>query len=140
MVSHLTWQYFSDMKRVYLLFILPLLFYSCGTTLITVPNPEVDIYVNNVYKGKGTAEIPRMGPPQKASLSAKYHGAEVGSMVIKRKLDLTGCLVGYFTYGVGLFFSFRYPSEVTIPIRSDLYQNGNPVRSRWDEPPGNSRW
>lgn len=103
-----------------------------------VDNKNADIYVDGQKVGKGTAEITRMGLPKKANLSAKYNGQEVGSMVIKRKFDGVTCLVGYFTYGVGALFAFRFPALVMIP--TNIAEDEQRTRSIWLEPPGSGNW
>ncbi len=117
--------------------LLAILVSSCGTTQLMVDNKNADIYVDGQKVGKGIAEIQRMGLPQKANISAKYHGQEVGSMVIKRKFDGVTCMVAYFA-GVAAIFAFRYPALVMIP--TTIPSEGDRVRSIWLEPPGSGDW
>ena len=124
---------------IFLIFSL-LFFYSCGTTSIVVSNSNVDLYVNNVYKGKGQAEVRRTGFPKKMKIEAKYQGSTVGELVVKRKFDVVTFLSCYFTYGIGLLFSFRYPASVVVPISLDSSEpNSNPNSNKvgvWKRPPG----
>ena len=131
-------------NRLILIFLFfSLLLSSCGTTTIFVSNSNVDLYVNSVYKGKGHAEVKRTGVPKKMKIEAKYQGSTFGELVVKRKFDAVTFLSCYFTYGIGLLFSFRYPANIVVPISidsNDPNQNKNPNQSRqsiWMRPPGN---
>lgn len=124
-----------------LLYILILfVFASCGTTNILVSNSDIEVYVNGQYKGKGGAQIPRMGPPATANIEAKYQSQVVGSVEAKRKFDFLTLFIAIETYGTGAFFAWRYPAEIVVPIDSRLLDNG--VRSNktsggiWMIPPG----
>ena len=111
--------------------------YGCGTTTILVNNSDVDLYVNNVYKGKGHVEVCRTGFPKRLYIEAKYKGASVGELIVKRKLDGTSCLAGYFTYGVGLLFTFRYPASIVVPTSLDIKIQNIHQESIWKRPPNN---
>ena len=111
---------------------------GCGTTKLVTYNSNVDIYVNNQYKGKGEVTIPRTGPPQKSHVVAKYSGREVGSTDIKRSVKFSTVLIGMYTYGFGFFLSWRYPEMVIIPTDNlpDEKRGFEPGKSIWDMPPG----
>jgi len=117
--------------------VLLLFFASCGTTKLVTYNSNVDIYVNNQFKGKGEATIPRTGPPQTSHIIAKNSGVQVGATDIRRKVKLGTVVIGLYTYGIGFFFFWRYPETVIIPI--DIPQERRsfePAQSFWDLPPG----
>jgi hypothetical protein len=127
------------MKQV-LFIIMLFILGSCGTTLLVTYNSNVDIYVNNQFKGKGQATITRTGPPQKSHIDAKHNGGQVGSMDIHREVKFTTVVIGLYTYGIGFFLSWKYPETVIIPI-NDIQENKSfdPVQSIWDLPPGEWR-
>jgi len=116
---------------------------SCGTSTIVVNNANVEIYANNEYKGKGTAEIKRTGFPQKTNLEAKYEGKTVGQLVIKRKPNTGAIVLSCLAGGIGipiLLFTFHYSDMITIPI-DYIEQPGNKKvnkESIWNKPP--STW
>jgi hypothetical protein len=89
--------------------------------------------VNGEFKGKKIAEISRMGPPKKIDVVAKYEGETIGNIMVKRKFDMATCLVGYFTYGIGLFTAWRFPSCIVIPTHYELDKRNSP----WDYPRNN---
>jgi hypothetical protein len=123
--------------RQFFLFILFLLLSGCGTTQLISYNPNVDIYVNNKFKGRGNATITRVGPPEKSNIEAKYDGHVVGSIVIHRKITFVTCLVGLYTYGIGFFLTWKYPELVIIPVED--FQNVKSFdknKSIWELPPG----
>ena len=86
-----------------------------------------------------------MGPPKKYFIEAKEEDVVVGTLEIKRKFDFATCIIGYFTYGIGLVFAWRFPDTVWVPTSEnerrqnfdDAPRNSKP--SPWDEPP-KSNW
>lgn len=124
------------MKQIFCIVMLFLLA-SCGTTRLVTYNSNVDIYVNNQFKGKGQATITRTGPPQKSHIEAKHHGIQVGSTDIRREVKFSTVIIGLYTYGIGFFLSWRYPETVIIPI-DDIQERRSfePAESIWDLPPG----
>ncbi len=112
-----------------------LLLFGCGMSTIVVKNANVDLYVNNVYRGKGSVEVRRTGFPKRLYIEAKYNGATVGQLTVKRKLTGIGCLTGYFTYGLGLLFSFRYPETIIVPINETPNEPNPWKESIWKKPP-----
>ena len=89
-----------------------------------------------MYKGKGHTEVRRTGFPKKLYIEAKYNGSTVGQLVVKRKFDAVTFLSCYFTYGMGLLFSFRYPATIIVPI-SNLSNTPNRWKeSIWKKQPG----
>jgi hypothetical protein len=129
------------MKNCIIFFLLAIvLLTGCGTTQLVSYRSDVDIYVNGRLKGKGQAEITRTGPPQKIHVQAKYHGREVGSVDVRRKIKFLTVLVGIYTYGVGFFFTWRYPEMVIIPVNDFIDKsNFNSNESIWNIPPGEYR-
>ncbi len=124
------------MKRTTIaLLSLLLLFSSCVSyTQLIATNDRADIYVNGVYKGKGTAKIKRNGAPKRALITAKIGSREVGNITIRRKHDLVSLIVGYYTFGWGWIFYLHYPESVVIPIEAPS-QDGQYI-SPWDTKPG----
>lgn len=127
--------------RIVLILSCCLLLTACGTTRLVSYDSNVDIYVNNQFKGKGEAEITRTGPPQKSHIEARYQGSKVGETDIRRQVKFSTVFIGLYTYGVGFLFTWRYPEMVIIPI--DMPQNTkksfDKVPSIWDLPPGEWR-
>lgn len=115
-----------------------LLLSGCGTTTLMVSDPDADIYVNQVYKGRGDVKIPRMGPPKTLHVEARLHGKLAGEKVIKRKFDFLTFLTGYFTYGTGFIWGWRFPETVLITIAKDPGASSfDKTESRWNQPPKN---
>jgi len=131
-----------NMKVIYYkvipLFILIVLLSSCGSTQLLVDNKDVSIYVDGENLGKGSAEIRRTGIPKKINITAKYQSKEVGSLQLKRKFDLVTFITGYFTYGIGFIFAWRFPAVVTIPTNE--LDKSRKSKSIWLEPPGSGNW
>ncbi len=125
------------LKHFFIL-ILAIIISGCGTTDIYVPHSDVDIYINNVQKGKGTAEITRTGVPKKKHITAKYEGQLVGEKTIKRKFNLLTGIVGLYTYGIGLIFCWQYPNTVYVPVDTEIIYGVNNNRNIWMEPP--NKW
>jgi hypothetical protein len=124
-------------RLITILFLLPLIFAGCGTTQIVCNNADASIYVNGMMKGRGSAQITRMGPPKKVYIEARYNGDIIGSLDIRRSFDWATCCVGYFTYGIGLIFAWRFPETVIIPLKQNSYnKEAVPAGSIWDMPPG----
>ncbi len=129
------------MRRIFtFLIIASLLLSGCGRTIITTSSPTADIYINSTLKGRGTAEVTRRGPPLKYYIEAKEGGVVVAKTIIRRKFDVTTCVIGYFTYGVGLILGWRFPSDVYLntPVKEQGEQP--PVLSPWDAPPAQHGW
>jgi hypothetical protein len=126
------------MKNLVILFAcLALFFTSCGTTQIVCNNADASIYVNGMMKGHGSTSITRMGPPKKIQIEARYNGDLIGSMDAHRNFDWATCCVGYFTYGIGLVFAWRFPETIIIPLKQNIQNDQNiPGGSVWDLPPG----
>jgi len=113
---------------------------SCGSTHLVTNNANVDIFVNNQFKGKGQTTITRTGPPQKIHIDAKYNGRQVGAMNLRREVDFVTILTGLYTYGIGFFFTWRYPETVIIPIDDIREKKSFDSReSIWNLPPGEWR-
>lgn len=114
---------------------------SCGVTQVTVSRPDVDIYINNVKKGKGSAELKRLGPPQRSKIVAKYEGETVGEALAKRKFNWVTLIIGMHSYGLGFGLAWMYPSSVHVPISMPEYildseaQDNDDTTSRWMKPP-----
>jgi len=125
--------------RHWLLIVLVLfLFSGCGTTTLMVTDPEAEIYVNQVYKGKGDARVPRMGPPKTLHVEARLHGRLAGEEAVKRKFDFVTFLAGYFTYGTGFIWGWRFPETVVITTEKNPRTSSfNNTESRWNQPPKN---
>jgi len=127
------------MKKNILIFYILLLslgLASCGTTkIVTDRNLNADIYINNVNMGRKSVEINRTGPPKKIMITAKYNGLTIGSIEQRRKFELSTCLIGYFTYGIGLLTAWRYPEIIIIPT---IPQENDGI-SPWDMPQ-KSKW
>lgn len=123
-------------KTIVFLFLLSILLLSCSTQLI-VQNPDINIRVNGQFKGKGTAEISRMGAPRKIHITTDYNGVETGDMYLRRKFDYVSVLLTIYTYGAGIFFSWRYPETVFIPTRS--IEEKKKITDPWDTPP-DDKW
>lgn len=124
------------MKTLYIL-IMMFSLAGCGTTQLVTYSSDVDIYVNNQLKGKGQATVVRTGPPQKIHVEAKYHGQKIGEIDIRRKVKLISCLVGAYTYGIGLLFTLQYPETVIIPTKDFLKNRSfEKTENVWDLPPG----
>jgi hypothetical protein len=115
-----------------------LLLAGCGTSRLVTKNSEVDIYVDNHFKGKGQATITRTGPPEKVHIEAKYHDQIVGSIDVRRHIDAVTMVTGLY-YGIGFIFAWRYPETIEIPIKdiTETKQKGfDASESIWDLPPG----
>jgi hypothetical protein len=123
--------------KLFLSFLMLFIFTGCGTTYLVTNNANVDIYVNNQYKGKGEATLTRTGIPQKVHIDAKYNNKQVGSMDLHRKVKVITVIIGLYTYGIGFFLSWKYPETVVIPI-NDLQEKKtfDKKGSVWDLPPG----
>ncbi len=124
---------------IILLIVMSTLLMSCGTTQLVVNNSDVDIYINGAKSGKGTATMTRSGPPKSVKVEAKYDGVLVGSKIVKRRFTGVTCLVGYLTYGIGLFTAWQYPETVVIPIKDiSSIKTGscwdNTQNSAWKKP------
>ncbi|MBT3207972.1 MAG: hypothetical protein HN704_15735 [Bacteroidetes bacterium] len=128
----------SILYKIVYFFTIAVLFSSCGTTKIIADNNEVDIYIDGSKKGKGSVEIRRMGVPKKIDVVAKFRTKEVGTLQLKRKFDFVTFLTGYFSYGMGFIFGWRFPEMVTIPTKS--IDETKKTKSIWDEPPGSGNW
>jgi hypothetical protein len=113
------------------------IFAGCGTTHLVTYNSNVDIYVNNQFKGKGQTTITRTGPPQKVHIEAKYNNQQVGLMDLRREVKFITAVIGLYTYGIGFFLSWKYPETVIIPI-NDIHEQKSfdHKESIWDLPPG----
>jgi len=110
---------------------------GCGATALVTNNSNIDIYVNNKFKGKGSAYITRTGPPQKVHIEAKYQGQQVGSMDLHRQIKFITVIAGLYTYGVGFFLTWKYPETVIIPITEIQEKKGFDLKkSIWELPPG----
>ncbi len=114
---------------------------SCAQTQLVSGIAGADIYVNGVFKGKGSVEVKRAGVPKKIEVSARYQGRELGKIIVKRKFDIVTLIAGLYTYGVGIVFTFRYPAMVYIPgtgvneIKGVYDYNGKDWgngKSKWD--------
>jgi len=126
------------MKRILFAIIIPLYMLcmsSCGMSRITVNDPNAEIFVNNVYKGKGTAEVTRMGFPKKLHIEAKCNNSTVGSIIVKRKFDGVSLLMSICTRGYGFIFSFRYPKNILIPIIDAPTESAKPKENIWMKKP-----
>jgi len=121
-------------KALFLLFASLVLLSGCGTTTIYVNRNDVDIYINGASKGKGTVEVRRMGPPKKMNIEAKYQGKPIGEIKVKRKYDFVSFVVTVYTYGTGLFFSWRYPETIIVPVR-DVTPSSQDNEGIWKKPP-----
>lgn len=127
--------------HIYLKYLLYFVFFitliGCGTTkVITDKGIDADIYLNGVKKGKKEIEIKKTGIPKKIKLTAKYKGVTIGSIEEKRKFKFSTCLIGYLTYGIGLFTAWRFPDVIIIPVKGPLFEDDeNP----WVDP-SNSEW
>lgn len=118
---------------------------GCGTTQIAASSSSTNIYVNGVFKGKGSIEVARLGVPKKLYVEAKEGFEVIGSKQIKRKFDFATFIIGYFTYGTGFLWAWRFPSYVFIPTTYDSSPSNNtfegpPQKSPWDNPPPPSNW
>ena len=107
-----------------------------------VNNSNVEIYANNEYKGKGTAEIKRVGFPKRLNLEAKYEGKKVGQLIVNRKPSAGAIFLSCISYGIGipvLLFTFHYPDMITIPIDVIEQQENKKLykESIWNKPPSN---
>jgi hypothetical protein len=126
-------------STVLYLILIVLLACGCGTTHLVTNNPNVDIYVNNQYKGKGDADITKTGPPKRIKVEARYHGGQVGIVSVKRKVTLVTFVVGLYTYGAGFIFCWSFPDTVFIPTDNTNEQKVNAFDSQesiWNLPPG----
>lgn len=127
------------MKKVLaFLLLVCILISGCGTTQIISDNARASIYVDGKLKGTGTARITRTGPPQTVNVTARYQGRDVSTTRVSRRFDMVTLVGGLYTYGVGMFFFFRYPSVVM------LYTNhttgfDDEEESIWDQD-GESAW
>lgn len=115
-----------------------LLLGSCGTTQLVTNNANVEIYVNNNFKGKGQATVTRTGPPQKMHVEARYQGERVGEINVKRKFEVITLIAGCYSYGLGWFITWRYPATVIIPTTNETDENksSEPHLNVWELPPG----
>ena len=111
-------------KILFLYSLAAILLSSCGTTTIISSAPQDDIYINQVFKGTGTAKIVRMGPPSKSHIEERKMGRTVGEITAKRNFDVITFLLGCYTYGTGFILCWRYPQTITIPCV---------VRPAWDD-------
>lgn len=103
-----------------------------------VYDTNTDIYVNQVYKGKGTVTIKRMGPPKTIHVEARHYGRTVGEAIVKRKFDFATFLAGYFSYGTGFIWGWRFPGTVIIPVETRPHSGFDQRESAWYRPP--SAW
>jgi hypothetical protein len=123
-------------KAPVVLLIIIVILSGCGTTHIVVTNyPSSEIFVNGVYKGRGSAEIRRTGVPKKSNIVARYQGVEIGSVSVRRKFDAVTFMAGYCTYGIGFILCWRYPETVFVPVEGSQPSN-NTNLSPWDAPSG----
>ena len=129
-------------NRIISFLVLILLLSSCGTTQILVNRSDIDIFVDNVHKGKGRAELIRTGAPMSKTLTAKYNGQTVGEIIIKRHVNFETVLAGLLTidpfFGVGFLLCWKYPETVIIPTNlSDNLPFNKPSNkeSIWLQPP-----
>jgi len=108
------------------------MFVECGTTrIVTDQNVSADIYLNGIRQGQKEIKIQRSGIPKKIELTAKYQGETIGNLSVSRKFEWTTCLIGYFTYGIGLLTAWRFPEVIIIPTTKI---NSEEYISPWDTP------
>jgi len=126
------------MKPIFIFYLfLLLLLVGCGKTrIITNASYTPNLYVNDQFVGKGSATITRTGPPKRITITAKYNGEQVGSMIVKRKFTGATCLIGYFSYGIGLVTAWRFPETILLPLFALEYNEEN---NPWTNP-ANSIW
>ena len=131
------------MKKTFFLYIpvilISFLLLSCGSinTQIIANHPDVEIYINNVYKGKNIVEIPKIGIPQSKTISARYHGIIVGEKRIHRNFEPITAISGCFTYGIGWLVFWRYPDVIYIPIDTEIIEKNPQPKNIWQQPPKN---
>lgn len=116
---------------------------SCGgTRIFTDQYLDADIYVNGVNKGKKDVKITRVGPPRKVFVEAKYNGKTIGQATVKRRFAFSTFVIGYFTYGAGFLFAWRYPEVIVIETHGYDVRDNNTSKSKstWDDPSGSSVW
>ncbi|OFY63589.1 MAG: hypothetical protein A3H98_06335 [Bacteroidetes bacterium RIFCSPLOWO2_02_FULL_36_8] len=117
-------------EKYFFIFFTLLILSSCGSTQVVVPNnSQAKIFQNGKYIGKGSAEITRRGLPKKSLFTAKFDGREIGSVLAKRSFDLLPCLLSFVSYGTGLFFTWKYPETIIIPVENFPE---TPAKSPWD--------
>ena len=122
------------MKNIFLLSIAVLfIMVGCSPTQLVVKDSRIDIYINNTYKGSGSATIKRFGHPKTINISARYQGNEVGNMKLRRRFTLLTAIGGYYTCGIGLIFFWQFPEIVFISTRS---LNPDDSVNMWNLPPG----
>lgn len=126
--------------KIYLVFVLILMILvsACGTTQLISNNPDAEIYVNGYLKGKGIAGIQRTGPPSRIKVEARLNGETIGNIDGKRHITILSILVGVYTYGIGFFFTWKYPDMIVIPVRNTENKGWSDenAKSVWDLPPG----
>jgi len=109
---------------------------GCGTSRIISSNPKAEIYINNTYRGVGEISVTRAGLPQKINITARYNGLEVGSICARRQVMAISFFVGYVTYGVGFFLTWKYPKTITIPLQEKTsVSTFDSLESIWNLPP-----
>lgn len=122
------------MKNIYIILIMiGILASGCGATQVATSRSDVDIYINNVRKGKGRVEMRRRGVPKSATIVAKHKGRTVGRVKVKRRVDVATVFIGIYTYGIGFLFGMSYPSSVLIPLDESKI---NSTPTTWNSPPG----
>jgi hypothetical protein len=133
MVSELIWNFtLANNRKIYIIiFICSIAFcISCGTTHISCPDPNAEIYKDDEFLDRGEATISSMGPPNTAVFSARKNGIILGSVHVSRKFTLGTFGWGLISYYTGWYWGWYYPDEITILIRSE----SDTLKSPWDDP------
>jgi hypothetical protein len=120
--------------KPYCFLLIILLIQGCGTTKILLQDRKsnAEIYINGELKGKNHVEIQRTGIPKKIKIEAKSQNITIGEITVRREFKFSTFLIGYVTYGVGLFTAWKFPNEIYVPVTDN---NLNNHKSLWDNPP-----
>jgi hypothetical protein len=126
--------------KALLLFAL-LLVTGCASTRIISEDPGAEIFVDGESVGFGEASVNRIGPPERARVTAKRDGETVGRTEMHRTFTGMTVVWGLCSYYTGFYWGWYYPKSVTIPMQSEAptARAVKEVRSLWSDP-GGSVW
>ena len=127
------------MKKLLSIFILSIFLSACGTTQLISMRGNPDIYVNGEYKGKGRAEIKRMGFPKKITVTAKSNSEVIGEITTRRSFDIVTLIAGFYSLYTGFLWAWRFPETVMIPVDESKIEKETEEKDQrniWMRPPG----
>ena len=133
MVSESIWNCtLANNKKIYILiFFCSIAFcFSCGTTRISCPDQDAEIYQDNEFLDRGDAFINRIGPSNTSVFTAKKNGVLLGEISVSRHFTFGTLIFGMFSSYTGFYWGWYYPEEILIPIISA----SDTLKSPWDNP------